>query len=347
MWRQLDRKAVVAGLVAAFLLILGIYFGSGEMRYFDPALIIYASASVFAAFAIVYRYTVWLSKPPTGLYWKRGWQLFLRPSQLPANLAMFVRLVWDNLAAQKFIERRNHLRWGAHLLISWGCIVAALVTFPLAFGWVGFEPAPNDPMVYQAVVMGQRTASFPSTSLFGWMTFHVLDFCAIAILVGMVFAMRRRMYDPGAQAVQQFGPDFLPLILLFSICVTGLMLTASSLWMFGHSYSFISLLHAFTVIVTLVYLPFGKFFHIFQRPAQLGVAYYKKEGERTAQAECRACGNRYASQMQVDDLKLVLDDLGLNQRLKQGGHYQEVCPDCRRKLLAVNQKAAIGGQGFL
>lgn len=347
MWRQLDRKAVLAGLVAAFLLIVGIYFGSGEMRYFDAALIIYASASVFAAFAIVYRYTVWLSKPPTGLYWKRGWQYFLRPKDLPANLAMFAGLIWNNIVAQTFIEKRNRLRWSAHMLISWGCIMAAAVTFPLAFGWVGFEPAAHDPSVYQAVVMGQRTLSFPSTSLFGWMTFHVLDFCAIAILIGMVFAMRRRMYDPGAQAVQQFGPDFLPLILLFSICVTGLMLTASSLWMFGHSYSFIALLHAFTVVVTLVYLPFGKFFHIFQRPAQLGVAYYKREGERTPQADCRACGKPYASQLQVDDLKLVLNDLGLNQNLKQGGHYQEVCPTCRRKLLAINQQAAIGGQGFL
>jgi hypothetical protein len=347
MLRQLDRKAVLAGLLAAFLLIAGIYVGSGGMAYFDPALIVYASASVFAAFAIVYRYSVWLSKPPTGLYWKRGWQLFLRPKELPANLVKLVNLLWNDIVAQTFIERRNHLRWGAHLLISWGCIVAAAVTFPLAFGWVAFEPAPNDPMVYQAVVMGVRTASFPSTSLFGWMTFHVLDFCAIAILVGMIFAMRRRMYDPGAQAVQQFGPDFLPLILLFSICVTGLMLTASSLWMYGHSYSFISLLHAFTVIVTLVYLPFGKFFHIFQRPAQLGVAYYKQEGERTQQAACRSCGQPFASLMHVEDLKHVLDDLGLNQRLPGGGHYQEVCPACRRKLLAVNQKAAIGGQGFL
>lgn len=347
MWRHLDRRAVGAGLVAAFLLVAGILAGSRGMRYFDPALIIYASASVFAAFAIVYRYAVWLSKPPTALYWRRGWELFLRPKELGANLVMLLKLLWNDIAAQKFIERRNHLRWGAHLLISWGCIVAALVTFPLSFGWVAFEPAPNDPMTYQAVVMGVRTASFPATSLFGWMTFHVLDFCAIAILVGMLFAMRRRIYDPGAQAVQQFGPDFLPLIMLFSICITGLMLTASSMWMFGHSYSFIALLHAFTVIVTLVYLPFGKFFHIFQRPAQLGVAYYKREGARTAQAECRVCGTPYASQMQVDDLKTVLDRLGLNQRLPEGGHYQEVCPTCRRKLLATNQLNRIGGDGFL
>jgi hypothetical protein len=347
MHRQLDRQAVAYGLAAALLLVAGIYFGSGRMAYYDAALIIYTSASVFAAFAIVYRYSVWLQKPPTRMYWRRGWQLFLRPKDLLANIRMLFGLLWNDLVAQTFIARRSHMRWGAHLLISWGVIVAALVTFPLAFGWVAFEADPVNPMAYQAYVMGIKTASFPATSIVGWMTFHVLDFCAIAIIVGMVFAMRRRMYDPGARAVQQFGPDFLPLILLFSICITGLMLTASSLWLYGHSYSFIALLHAFTVIVTLVYLPFGKFFHIFQRPAQLGVAYYKREAARTEQALCLRCEKPFLSLMQVEDMKLVLDRLGLDQRLEDGGHYQEVCPQCRRKLIALNQMDAIGGRGFL
>ena len=49
------------------------------------------------------------------------------------------------------------------------------------------------------------------------------------------------------------------------------MLTVSYTWMRGYGYDFIAILHAITVIVTLLWLPFGKFFHIFQRPAQLGV----------------------------------------------------------------------------
>ena len=78
-----------------------------------------------------------------------------------------------------------------------------------------------------------------------------------------MLAMRRRMREHGAAAVQQFGEDLLPLILLFAISVTGLMLTASYTWMKGYAYDFLAILHAITVIFTLLWLPFGKFFHIF------------------------------------------------------------------------------------
>ncbi len=61
-------------------------------------------------------------------------------------------------------------------------------------------------------------------------------------------------------------------MLLFAIAVTGLALTASQWWLEGQYYSFLAILHAITVITALLYLPFGKFFHIFQRPAQLGVS---------------------------------------------------------------------------
>lgn len=347
MLSQLDAHALRNGVIAAILLTAAIFVGSSGMRHFDPALIAYASASIFALFGLVYRYSVWLQRPPTRLYWRRGWQLFLRPASLPGNLLWLIRLFLHSFVLQTFIEKRSHLRWIAHFLISWGCILAALVTFPLVFGWVHFDPAPHDPTAYRAFFFGIHAGTFPATSVIGWMVFHLLDYSAIAIIIGMGFALRRRLYDRGAMTTQQFGMDFLPLILLFSVCVTGLMLTASSMWMRGHSYSFLALLHAFSVIVTLLYLPFGKFFHIFQRPANLGVQFYKKEGRETEQARCKRCAEEYASRMHVEDLKRVLDELGLNQTMEDGTHYQEVCPVCRRKLSAVNQLDAIGGPGFL
>ncbi|HXG22937.1 MAG TPA: hypothetical protein VNJ09_00160, partial [Chthonomonadales bacterium] len=267
--------------------------------------------------------------------------------RLPWNILYLLGLLWKSFVLQAFIERRSHLRWAAHFLLSWGCIVAALVTFPLVFGWVHFESDPNSPESYRAFLFGIHAGTFSSTSWVGWMTFHVLDYCAIAVILGMTLAFRRRMYDRGAMSVQQFSIDFLPLVLLFSVSVTGLMLTASSLWMHGHSYSFIALLHAFSVIVTLLYLPFGKFFHIFQRPANLGVQFYKREGAVTEQAKCLRCGSEFASRMHIQDLKTVLDQLGLDQRFQDGTHYQDICPACRRRLLALNQMEAIGDTGFL
>ena len=70
---------------SALLLIAGIVVGSRGLKDFDPALVSYAGASVFAAFGLGYRYSMWLRRPPTRLYWYRGWQLFLQPKQLPGE----------------------------------------------------------------------------------------------------------------------------------------------------------------------------------------------------------------------------------------------------------------------
>src|SRR5262247_2752687 len=56
------------GLGVSFLLIAGIFLGSRRFRDFDPALVSYAGALVFAAFGIAYRYAMWLRRPPTRLY---------------------------------------------------------------------------------------------------------------------------------------------------------------------------------------------------------------------------------------------------------------------------------------
>jgi hypothetical protein len=173
----------------------------------------------------------------------------------------------------------------------------------------------------------------------GFAIFHGLVWAAILVIIGVMLAMRRRMADRGAEAVQQFGEDFLPLILLFAVSMTGLMLTASYTWMRGYAYDFLAITHAATVIFTLLWLPFGKFFHIFQRPAQLGVAFYRDAGRAGEQAACVNCGEAFASKMHVEDLIEVERALGYSYDLPDhpGGHYQRVCPRCRRTTMALAQ----------
>jgi hypothetical protein len=151
------------------------------------------------------------------------------------------------------------------------------------------------------------------------------------------------MVDHAAVTLQLFAQDILPLVLLFAISMTGLMLTASYTWMKGYGYDFLAILHAITVIVTLLYLPFGKLFHIFQRPAQLGVSFYKDAGSRTEQALCRRCGQPYASAMMVRDLATIERELGFSYDMDtaQGAkHYQQICPRCRRALFGLAQGRA-------
>jgi hypothetical protein len=159
------------------------------------------------------------------------------------------------------------------------------------------------------------------------------------VIAGVMLAMRRRMREEGASAVQRFAEDFMPLILLFAVSVTGLMLTASYTWMKGYGYTFISILHAVTVIATFVWLPFGKFFHIFQRPAQLGVGFYKQLGRIEEKARCRRCGHEFTSLRHVMDLIEVEKQLGYRYDIPgdRAEHYQWICPPCRRASLAMAQ----------
>lgn len=336
----MKREVIIAsawGLLFTIVLAVLIVVGSRNLSHFDAALVGYTFAVLFATFGIVYRYAMWLQRPPTAMYWKRGWQVFLSPRYLFTNLLNWVKRLTGDIALNAFIFQRSRTRWLTHWLIMWGCITAALITFPLVFGWLHFESVPGQMDEYLVYIFGFSTIKFHIESWFAFFLFHGLVWSAFLVIPGVMLAMRRRMRDEGASAVQQFAEDFLPLILLFAISLTGLLLTASYTWMKGYGYEFLSLLHAITVIFTLLWLPFGKFFHIFQRPAQLGVSFYKDAGKKEESASCRRCGKSFTSKMHVQDLIEVERMLGFHYEMEGIEHYQWICPPCRRSALALAQ----------
>src|ERR1041385_586920 len=75
---KLNRKALTAGAAAALAVVAGIWLGSRALIHFDPAVIWYAIGSVLAAFALGYRFAIWAQRPPSRLYFKRGFQLLFR-----------------------------------------------------------------------------------------------------------------------------------------------------------------------------------------------------------------------------------------------------------------------------
>src|SRR5205814_9051826 len=111
-----------------------------------------------------------------------------------------------------------------------------------------------------------------------------------------------RMSDRGEFAIQTFADDVFPLLLLFAVCLTGLMLSVSSKLFAGTGFQFIGMTHAASVIGLLLYLPFGKLFHIIQRPLSLGVSFYKDAGNAGEKAHCLRCGDGFLSRLQVNDL---------------------------------------------
>ena len=299
------KRALVAGLCTTAALAGLIMIGSRNLATFDPALVCYTFAVLFSAFGVSYRFAVWVQRPPTAMYWRRGFQLCLRPADTARSLWVVLRRFTADFLFNRFIFRRGRARGAAHWLIMWGCLVALAVTVPLVFGWVDFRTEPGDLGEYRVYAFGFPQAAFPVDSFVGFVTFHALVWPSLLIVAGVFLAMRRRLHDEGAAALQQFGEDFLPLVLLFAVSATGLMLTASYTWMKGYAYDFLAILHAVCVIFTLLWLPFGKLFHIFQRPAHLAVAVYKEAGRRGEQAACRRCGEPFASLMHVQDLITV------------------------------------------
>jgi NNP family nitrate/nitrite transporter-like MFS transporter len=339
---QLARAAdrIRAGAWATMwtgLLLAAIVVGSRNLQNFDAALVIYTFAVIFATWGVVYHYKVWLDKPPTRVYWRRGWEI-LRQRGLPRSLVHVTRLAAADLAAQTFIRRRSLLRWWMHQCIFWGCVLAVLITFPLVFGWIHFRTLPDDQMMYVIYLFGFPAGSFRVRTIGSSVLFHGLDIAGVLVMAGIFLSLWRRMRDKGARTLQSFAEDFFPLILLFGISVTGFALTVSQVWLRGQFYSFLAITHAITVVAALLFLPFGKFFHIFQRPAQLGVKLYHQAGDDGEGALCARCGQRFASRLHIDDLKRVLPQLGFDYSLPgSAGSWQELCPACKRKTLSMAQ----------
>jgi hypothetical protein len=332
-------RAATKGLVATLVLGALIVAGSRNLSHFDAALVAYTFSILFAVFGITYRYAMWLSRPPTELYWRRGWQAFMRRGFRLANIRLWLSRLSVDVLANRFILRRGRLRGVTHLLIMWGCALAVAITFPLVFGWLHFQPVAGDLSLYEAVVFGFPAFRFPHDSATAVLLFHGLVWASFLVIAGVLLALRRRLREEGSAALQRFAEDFMPLILLFAVSVTGLMLTASYTWLKGYGFTFMSILHAVTVIATFVWLPFGKFFHIFQRPAQLGVAFYKDMGKKEERAHCRRCGHPFTSRMHAEDLVEIERRLGFRYEVKQGDieHYQWICPPCRRAAFGLAQ----------
>jgi hypothetical protein len=289
---------------------------------------------------LTYRYTLWLGRPPTWTYFRAGWREFLSWRNFRRYMFLIPMAWWTDIFGQTFIFRRSPLRWLTHQAIFWGVLLSLLVTIPLTFGWIRFTLV--EPDRYRAWFWGIPLVTFPIEARVGFAVFHVLDITAVILIVGLVLAIWRRVTDSGLLLTQRFGFDIMPLVLLMAISVTGLALTASSAWWDGAFYWFIALVHQVVVVLWLLSLPFGKFFHIVQRPASIGVTLYQQVNQdiehyrrlpEGGTGTCRRCGGELPSARFVADLKDVLSDLGQRYDLgDERGALQDYCPTCKRVL---------------
>ncbi len=332
---ELELRPLARATLATLALAGLIALGNGGGRWLDPALLGYLIASLFACFGVAYRYFTWLERPATGMYWR--WTL--RTLLTPRVLARLPLILLDQLFLQRFIGKRSLKRWGAHACLAWGCLLAFAVTFPLVFGWVRFTSDGLNADRYQAWVLGLPAGTFPLGGFAAFAAFHILDLAAAMVIAGCILAFVRRSRDEGDTATQRFDLDILPLLLLIAISATGLLLTASVTWLQGRNFGTLAYLHEMTVILMLLSLPFGKLFHIVQRPAQAGVKLYKAEGDALGLRPCKACATPFIRANQHRDLRQLWKELGL----EAGASHLDLCPRCRRRLLMRAQSLRLGG----
>ena len=332
-FKTLNRIALIKATIAATALVAMVLLGSRDLQNFDPALVSYLLGAIFAVFGIAYRYSVWLQRPPTRLYWRRSMSFLFSKDFFP-YLVRSINLFVRNILLQRFIAYRSKSRWIGHFLLAFGCLIAFAITLPLTFGWIHFELKPGDDVTYYAKVFGFEAGTFALGSVQAFVAFHGLVWCSILVIIGSLIMMKRRVTNGGLIATQNFTDDLLPLILLVAISVTGLGITYDYTFLQGKTYQFMAVTHAVVVILWLVWLPFGKFFHIFQRLGQLGANLYREEGKRRGMAVCAHTKEEFATQMHIDDLKVLTKGLGFDFDKEDGTSHLDLSPEGKRSVLA-------------
>ena len=134
-------------------------------------------------------------------------------------------------------------------------------------------------------------------------------------------------------------------MILFFVAVSGLFMTFSSHYLGGQHYRILSTIHCWTVVSFLVYLPFGKFFHIFQRASQMGAELYIREKQEGELAVCPKTGEGFISQVQKEDVKNILREIGFKFETGDGKlSVQDLSPQARRQLWMTTQHKRLKGK---
>mgnify|MGYP001402987575 CR=1 FL=1 len=302
------------------LLVL-MYIGSRFFTHLDLALYGYMVGTVVFICGFFYRFIAWGERPPTKIIIKKGLKLLFRKST--------PKTTTEHLVTYKFIWKRGWYRWMQHVLLGWGCIISAFVTFPLVFGWMYFTMADNG--YYMVVFFGIDLMKIDAEGILAFLFFNALNITAFMVIAGVGMALYRRIGNMQARAEQTFVYDLLPLYLLLFISITGLMLTFANIFLGGWGHPVITLVHQWSVIMTLIYLPFGKLAHIPFRPMSVFARNYREHYGQQEMKPCRVCGTPFVSAEQSADVIEVLKVNDIKFQMEEGFHLAELCLPCRRK----------------
>jgi hypothetical protein len=321
MYRVFASRFAKLYFTTVVILFITMYVGSRFFTHIDLALYGYMVGTVVFIGGFFYRFIAWAERPPTKLLLKKGIRLLFRGSTPKTSV--------EHLATYRFIWNRGVYRWTQHVLLGWGCILSALVTFPLVFGWMYFTMDTNQ--MYTVVAFGIDVMDIEAEGLLAYLFFNALNITAFMVIAGVCMALYRRLGHMQARAEQTFVYDFMPLYLLLFVSITGLMLTGANIFLHGWGHPVITVIHQWSVIVTLIYLPFGKLAHIPFRPMSVLAKNYREHYAQQQMKACKVCGTQFVSLEQSNDVIQVLQTNELSFNMEEGFNLAELCLPCRRK----------------
>lgn len=326
-----EKKQSVNGAFAShfaksmFLTLSGLFIlsliGTRMFTHVDLNLYGYIVGTIIFLGGFFYRFIAWGERPPTKIILKKGIKLLKRKST--------PKTATEHLATYRFIWNRGIYRWMQHVLMGWGCVLACMVTFPLVFSWMYFTMEESG--MYTIVLFGMDLLVVPADGLIAWFSYNALNISAFMVIAGVCMAMYRRLKNMQARAEQKFLYDFLPLYLLLFVSITGLMLTFINVFLHGAGHYVMSLIHQYSVIITLIYLPFGKLAHIPFRPMSVFARNYREYYGEKEMKECKNCGTHFVSTEQSQDVIDVLNQNTIEFNTEDGFNLAELCLPCRRK----------------
>ncbi|MFV0540795.1 MAG: hypothetical protein ACK5MZ_06105 [Aestuariibaculum sp.] len=120
---NLDAKAFFIALSAMLFTVVLVLIGSRNLQNYDAALVAYLFGTLFALFGIVYRYSVWIQRPPTKVYFWRSMKILFSKDFLYLSWYSLKDCV-RNIVYLRFIIWRGKKRGLAHLTRALGCTMA-------------------------------------------------------------------------------------------------------------------------------------------------------------------------------------------------------------------------------
>lgn len=329
-----SKTSMYSFFVVSFL-FLTMWIGTGQFVKIDLMLAGYMVASFIFAIGITVRMASWLIRPATNQMIKRSIQNMLSAKRTKRNVMSIVKTIVDNIILQKFIFKRGLYRGIQHWLIAWGCIGSFAITFGLTFGWMHFRLI--DATTYQMMVFNIPTITMQANGIFAEMIYNGLNITALMVLVGVIMALVRRIHNHDLKVTERAEFDLLPLYILLAVTVTGLLLTVSYKFLGGLIHPQLALIHQITVVLFLIYFPFGKLFHLPIRPLATAVPMNYQEEIMVDTRSCKKCGTKYSSDDQIADVKSILHSQQFDLKLEDGSYLADYCPNCRRRIRVMTQ----------